>query len=215
MPLTADIIDIANQGFRAGGVPLRMQDFYEGSEQAKTALELFGQARDELLRDKDWSFSRRVLSLTLLKGPPPDGGFDSMTAWSNIYPYPGFLFEYSYPTDCLDLRAIIFPPGLMPDLDPLPGLFRVDNDPTPVVSGNPPTASGPPAKVILCNIMNALAVYRAQVTDPTTWEPGYVAALVASLGKKFAVAFGADPNSQKERSAEAITTTQVASEVRG
>ena len=212
----ADIVDVMNMGLRAGGVPRRIQDFYEGSEQAKTALELFGQARDELLRAKDWSFSRKVVSLTVLKGPPPAGGFNIVTPWTNIYPYPGFLFSYAYPSDCLDIRALIQPPGLMPDLDPLPGLFRVDNDPVPNVSvGPPPVASGPPAKVILCNVANALAVYRAQITSPLLWEPGYVAALVASLGKKFAVAFGEDPNAERERAGEAVATTQTAAEVRG
>lgn len=211
----ADLVDILNQGLRAGGIPKRINDYYEGSEQAKTALELYGQARDELLRDQDWSFSRRVIALTLLKGPPPAGGFNVVTMWSNIYPYPGFLYEYSYPSDALDIRAIIAPPGLMPDLDPLPGNFRVDNDPTPVVSGEPPVASGPAAKVILANVTSALAVYRAQVTDPTQWEPGFVSALVASLGKKFAVAFGASQPEQQERSAESVATTGEAGRVRG
>lgn len=209
------IEDIINQGLRDGGVPLRIADAYEGSEAAKTALEIAGQARDELIRAKDWSFSRGKLPLTLLKGPPPDGGFNPGLQWSNIYPSPGYLFEYAYPDDCLDVRAIIPAPGMMPDLDPLPCLYSIDNDLTPVVSGSPPVAAGPPAKVILCNLMNAMAVYRRRVTDPNSWEPGFTAALVASLGKKFAVAFGADPNTTKEESEEAAATTQIASSVRG
>ena len=212
----ADITDIMNQGLRAGGLPMRIQDYYDGDDAARVALEIFSQSRDELLRIKDWSFSRRIVSLTLLKGPPPDGGYNYAQQWSNVYPAPGWLYEFAYPSDCLDIRAIIPPPfGMMPDLDPVPAVFRVDNDVAPVVTGNPPVAAGPPAKVIYCNVTNALAVYRAQVTDPSTWEVGFVAALVASLGKKFAVAFGANADSEKTKGAEAVGTAQAMSDVRG
>jgi hypothetical protein len=210
-----DAVDICNQGLRAGGVPLRMNDFYEGSEVAHTALEIFGQARDELIRLTDWSFSRGLAALTLLKGPPPAGGYNPAQPWSTLYPRPGFLFEYVYPGDCLDLRAIIEPPGFMPDSDPLPAGWRVDDDLAPVVSGNPPTASGPPAKVILCNVAGAIAVYRRQVTNPALWEPGFIASLVASLGKKFQVAFPTAPEGAKEAAAEAVGTVQEMSEIRG
>lgn len=214
--MAIEAADIVNQGLRAGGVPFRIGELYEGSEAARTALEIFGQARDELLRLTDWSFSRRTLTLTLLKGPPPNGGYSYTQPWTTVYPAPGFLYEYAYPGDCLNLRAIIAPPGLMPDLDPLPALWRIDNDPVPVVSGNPPVAAGPPAKVILCNQTYAIAVYRAQITDPTLWEPGFIASLVASLGKKFAAAFpGGDANEVKEDAAEAAGTTQTMSEIRG
>lgn len=211
--MTADVVDIMNQGLRAAGLPLRVQDFYEGSDAARVALELYGQTRDELLDLKDWSFSRRVVVLTRLKGPPPDGGYSFAQPWSNIYPYPAFLYEYAYPSDCVDLRAISAMPDLMPDLDPLPANWRVDNDPAPnVVNG---VASGPPAKVICCNVTNAMATYRARITDPASFDTGFIAALVVTLGKKFAKAFGADVNADREDEAEAVGTTQTASDLRG
>jgi hypothetical protein len=213
MALAAE--DIVNMGLRDGGVPLRINDLYEGSDAARTALEVYGQARDELTRLTDWSFSRGTLALALLKGPPPAGGYNPGQPWTNAYPVPGFLFEYTFPADCLDVRSITEPPGPMPDLDPKPQLWRIDNDSAPNVSGNPPVASGPPAKVILCNVANAICIYRRQVTDPNEWEPGFIAALVASLGKKFSKAFGSDPNTVREESAEALGTTQTMSAVRG
>lgn len=206
---------ISNQALILARSRKRIADIFEGSSEAQVALELYGQSRDELITAQDWSFSRRVLPLTLLKGPPPNGGYNPIQTWSNIYPYPGFLYEYSYPSDCLDLRAIIAPPGPMPDLDPLPALWRVDNDLTPNVSGSPPVASGPPAKVILCNMTNAIAVYRAQVTDPTTWSPLFVSSLVASLADKFVKAFGEDANMNKEAKTEAVITQQMSGSVRG
>ncbi len=208
--------DIWNQAFRAGGVPLRVNEAFEGSEAARTALELYSQCRDELIDSKDWSFARRIVVLTLLKGPPPANGYNFAQPWSAIYPTPGFLYEYAYPSDCLNLRSIIPPPGPMPDLDPIPALWRLDNDPTPVVSGSPPIASGPPQKVILCNVTNAIAVYRAQVTDPAQWgDPGFTEALVESLGKKFAVAFGQSPDQVRLSTGEAVMAAQAGSAERG
>lgn len=210
------VADIVNMALRAGGVPKRVEEMFEGSDASRVALELYGQCRDELLDLTDWSFSRQTAPLTLLKGPPPDGGYSLATPWSNIYPAPGFLYEYAYPGSAVDLRAIIpMPVGPMPDLDPVPAIWRVDNDPTPNVSGNPPMASGPEAKVIYCNVTNAMGVYRSRVTNPAIFDPGFTAALVALLGKRFAVAFGAGVEAQKEDMAEAVTTERAQSDVRG
>lgn len=210
-----DIIDLMNQGLRAGGVPKRIQDYYDGSDAAQVALELFGQARDELQRLTDWSFNRGVGVLTLLKGPPPAGGYSSSQPWSSIYPDPNWLFEYVYPSDCLDVRSIYPQPVAVPDLDPVPQVWRVENDLTPVVSGSPPAAGGPPAKVILCNVNQAMITYRRQVTDPDLWDTGYIAALVESLGKKFAEAFGADPNEVRQQHEEAVLQREMSADVRG
>lgn len=211
--MAADLVDIVNQGLRDAGRPERIADIYEGSEAAKVALELVGQARDEILRRADWSFNRRTVTLQTLKGPPPPGGYNPIQPWSNIYPTPGYLFEYAYPDDCLDLRAIQQYPGLMPDLDPIPQLLLVQNDATPnVVDG---VAQGPPAKVILCNVNNAIAIYRAQITDPSLWDSGFIAALVASLGDKFATAFGAPVEEAREQKTEAQISREVEADIRG
>ena len=207
------VVNIINEALRAGGVMKRIQDIYEGSDAARVALELYGQARDELLDLKDWSFNRQTAPLTLLKGPPPAGGYSPATPWSNLYPAPGWLYEYDYPSAAVDLRAVIQQPGAMPDLDPVPAAWRVDNDPTPnIVNG---VAVGPEAKVIYCNVTNALGVYRSRVTDPTIFDPGFKAALIALLGKRFAVAFGADVNVQREDMIEATNIANAQSDVRG
>lgn len=213
--MATSVEDLVNQGFRAAGKPIRIQDIYEGSDGARVALELYQQARDELLDLKDWSFNRHTAPLALLKGPPPDGGYNFAQPWSNIYPAPGFLYEYAYPADAVDLRAVIPQPGLMPDLDPRPAVWRVDNDATPNVGGIPPVATGPEAKVIYCNVTSAIAIYRSRVTNPAIFDPGFTAALVALLGKRFAVAFGSDVNTQREDTAEAIGTANAQSDVRG
>ena len=207
--------DIVNQALMLARRARRIGDMLEGSQEAIIALELYSQARDELLDLHDWSFSRETNPLTLLKGPPPNGGYNFAQPWSDIYPAPGFLFEYAYPSDCLDIRGISQQPGPMPDLDPLPERWRIDNDLTPVVTGNPPTAAGPPAKVIYCNVPNAIATYRARITNPASFDTGFVAALVASLAKKFGEAFALDAESRKEDMAEAAGVAEFASSLRG
>lgn len=208
--------DICNMGLRAAGLPLRIEDIYAGDDASKVALELYGQARDSLLDAEDWSFNRHTAPLTLLKGPPPNGGYNYAQPWSNIYPAPEWLMEYAYPSDMIDLRAIMPPPnGIMPDLDPVPQLWRVDNDSTPNVSGDPPVASGPAAKVIYCNVVDALAVYRSRVTNPQLFDPGFIDALVATLAKRFASAFNYEVNQQRELASEAVGTVNLQSDVRG
>jgi len=213
--MSATVEDIINLALDETGYPHHIADIYEGSPAARVGLEIYGQTRDELLRARDWSFSRRAVSLSLLKGPPPAGGYNPVQPWSAINPYPGFLYEYSYPSDCLDLRAIVGAPGPMPDLDPLPAEWRVDNDPLPIVTGTPPVAGGPAAKVILCNTTNAMAIYRARVTDMTTWEPLFTQTLVDALAVKFRKAFGMELNAEREAVAESAGAAQGAAGVRG
>lgn len=206
--------DLCNMSLRAAGLPMRINDIFDGSDASKVALELYGQCRDSLLDAEDWSFNRHTAPLTLLKGPPPAGGYSYAQPWSNLYPAPEWLFEYAYPGDMVDLRAIMAPPiGPMPDLDPMPQVWRVDNDSTPnVVAG---VAVGPPDKVIYCNVINALAVYRSRVTNPALYDPGFIDALVAALAKRFAASFNYEVNQQKEMGAEAVSTINVQSDVRG
>lgn len=211
--MAVSVEDIVNQAFRAGGVPLRIENIYEGSDGARTALELYGQARDELLDLKDWSFNRETAPLVLLKGPPPAGGYNFSQPWSSVYPAPGWLYEYAYPIPAIDLRAIIWPPSGMPDLDPVPVLWRVDNDPVPNIVDGIPT--GPEAKVIYCNVTDAIAIFRSKVTSPLIFDPGFTAALVSLLGKRFAVAFGASVDVAREDMSEAVATANAQSDVRG
>ena len=77
-------------------------------------------------------------------------------------------------------------------------MFSVDND----------YSLSPPAKVVLCNIANAVLVYTGQITDPTTWEADFVEAFAAALGRRLAPSLvGLDPakmEAQDEAAAKAI-----------
>jgi hypothetical protein len=231
--MATSVEDICNQSLRALGVRRRIGWLFEGSEAARAALEVYGQTRDELLRSQDWDFARRPVALVLLKGPPPPGGFNPSQPWSTAYPPPGWLYEYGYPSDAIEIAAIVPPPGFMPDRDPKPGRFRVDNDFTlgggeiltgggavltgggAVLIGGTGGVSASGTKVILTDVRNAVAIYRAQVTDPSQWNAGFTAVMIERLAQKLSVALAQSLDLLKTTAAEGTATVMVADKRRG
>jgi hypothetical protein len=212
MPLALE--DVVNQALVDIGYAGKLiGDIYEGSMAARTALEIYNQTRDEILDAGEWPFARRAnVALTLLKGPPPPGGYNPMQPWTVRFPPPGWLYEYAYPDDCLDLRAIIPPPTVMFDLDPVPALWRIDDDDSLV---NRDGQAVPEAKVILTNTKNALAIYEGQITDPQFWEPGFVATLVKRMGEKLSRRLVGKEDVFKDDAAQGAAAFQAANEARG
>jgi hypothetical protein len=158
--------DLCNMAIRAAGLPMRIEAYYDGSPASRVALELYGQARDELLQEGDWPFCFREVALVAVPDQTPP------TPWA---------YEYGYPTDCLRMRYIRPGPltGGTENYDPQPVLFRPWNDNRP----------SPAVEAILTDTPDAVLIYNARVTDPGTWQPEFTKALVASLALKFASAF--------------------------
>jgi hypothetical protein len=167
--------DVINLALVRIGYKTRMGSIWEGSMAAKKALDIYSQTRDEMLRAFDWSFAERNVGMTLIKQAPA-GGYFPPNMWSSAYPPVPWLFEIQYPSDCLKVRAVKNVPVFVPDFDPQPYQFSVDND----------NALAEPSKVILCNVYPGLVVYTGQITDPLDWEPDFTEALAASLGRRLA-----------------------------
>jgi hypothetical protein len=173
--------DLANIALvRMGWKGPRVASLFDGSEAAQKFLDLYAQTRDELLRNDiyDWGFAERNLSLNLLKFAPVGGYFPPNTWNPATNPPPGWLYEYTYPDDCLKVRAVKPVPLFGINWDPQPVVFSIDNDSTFI----------PPQRVILCNVQNAVLVYTGRVTDPTTWDVSFVAALATKLERYVAAA---------------------------
>lgn len=189
--------DVINLALVRIGYKKRIGDLYDGSEAAKHALTIYAQTRDEMLRQFGWGFAERSVTMTLLKQAPP-GGYVPPVTWSTAYPVLPWRYEYAYPDDCLEVRSVRQVPALLFNPDPQAQLFSVDND----------YSLSPPAKVVLCNIANAVLVYTGQITDPTTWEADFVEAFAAALGRRLAPSLvGLDPakmEAQDEAAAKAI-----------
>src|SRR5258708_3438511 len=89
---------IINLSLSRIGFKGRIGSLYDGSTAAKKALDLYGQTRDELIRDGSWEFAERIVSGTLVKQAPA-GGY-VVTPWSAANnPDLPWLFSYAYPTD--------------------------------------------------------------------------------------------------------------------
>lgn len=170
--------DLCNDALKRIGSKVRIGNLYEGSAAAKIILDVYGQTRDALLRQKDWNFAERNTDMTLLKSAPV-GGYGP-GGWNSAYPSIPWLFSYAYPSDCLRVRAIKPQPIFVKNFDPQPHTFSVENDPS----------FDPPRKVILCDVPNALLTYTGQITDPLNWEPTFCEAFAANLGRIIAPAIG-------------------------
>lgn len=166
--------DVVNVALRRIGYTLRIGSLLDGSKAASASLDIYAQTRDQLLRQGDWNFAERNISLTLLKSAP-DGGYIPPTIWNAVdYPPLPWSFSYAYPGDCLKVRAIKPQTIFTFDPSPLPNLFSVAND----------NGDDDKPKVLLCNVADAILVYTGQITSPADWEPDFVEAMASALGRR-------------------------------
>ena len=165
--------DVVNVALSRIGYKLSIGSLYDGSEAAGQALSIYAHTRDELLRQNDWDFAERNLSLTLLK-QAPDGGYVPPTVWTPAYPPIPWFFQYAYPDDCLKVRAIKPQSIFVMEFDPQPVVWSIANDPT----------YSPIQRVILCNVPDAIMTYTGQVTNITNWDVDTVEAFAATLGRR-------------------------------
>jgi hypothetical protein len=199
------VAQICNAALHRIGYETEIGYLYEGSTAARIALAVYGQTRDALLRSKDWPFARQSAALALLKTAPP-GGYGYGNPWTSAYPPAPWIYEYAYPAACLEMRSVRPTPVLMPEYDPVPNIFVIADD----------TAIQPaPAKVVLTNLRNALAVFTGQVTDMTQWEPMFTEALVEALARRFGEALGGNADAIKLQLGIEAETAAAADLVRG
>jgi hypothetical protein len=167
--------DLVNLALTRIGYKGRIGNLFEGSPASKKALDVYSQTRDELLRENiDWGFSERNVAMTLLKFAPLTGYIPPVVWNPVVNPSLPWLFEYAYPSDALDVRAVKPVPPLVLSFDPQPNVFAVEND----------NAFTPPQRVILCNVPGALLTYTGQITDLTTWDADAVEAFAATLARR-------------------------------
>jgi hypothetical protein len=167
---------LVNTALDRVGYKKRIGSLYDGSDAALKALDIYGQCRDQLLRDFEWGFAERDVTLSLLKTAPV-GGYSASQPWNTTYPILPWIYEYTYPADMIKLRSLRAA-GPIPDYDPGPVVFRVAND----------NSYNPFRRVILTNLTNAIAVYTGQVTDPSTWDVGFTESFITQLGQRLAPA---------------------------
>lgn len=150
--------DVVNLALAVIGRRDRIGNIYEGSAAARAALDIYSQARDEMLRAGNWGFAEKIAAAVV-----------SGTA----APFP-WTVSYVYPTDCIRVRNMFA------------ATYQADqNNPVPILYQIADAASG---KVILCKTAAATLVYTEQVTDPTKWDALFIAAFADDLGRRMAPA---------------------------
>lgn len=123
--------DIINDALVRIGYKLRIASLQDGSEAASEALNIYGQTRDEMLRNGNWMFAQKTATLTLLKSAPA-GGYIPPTQWNpTTNPPLPYSYEYLYPDDCLKVRAVKSVPLFLFNPDPQPKLFTIGSDTLP------------------------------------------------------------------------------------
>lgn len=195
--------DVINIALARIGFKSRIGSIWDGSVSAKKALDIYSETRDEILRSGDWGFAERNATLTLLKSAPI-GGYVPPVVWSSQYPAIPWLFSYQYPSDCLKVRSVKPQPILIPNFDPQPNLFSVDND----------NSYSPALKVVLCNLNPVIMVYTGQITNPLDWEADFIETFTLALGHRLAPALtGMDAAKMQEQ--DEMIVRQTADRQRG
>lgn len=167
---------VINYSLRKAGFRNRVGSLYDGTDQSKAALDLYGQMRDAMLATGEWDFAQRTTVGALLKQAPTIPPNYIIHPWSPTYPALPWAYEYAYPADAVQIRAVKQQPVSLPNFDPRYFNFEVSND----------EGFSPAKKVVLCNIKNAILVYAAQVTDPTEWNVSFLDALADRLADPLA-----------------------------
>ena len=189
----ASEVSLCNRALAAIGTRSTISSLDEASVEGRTCALLYESTRDEILGMAYWNFARKTALLGLLKSAPgtPKGPATS-AGWNSAYPSPPWLYQYAYPSDCLQIRQIIA--QLTNAYAGVP-LMGGGASPYPFISmmGAPFTvaldtdASGGQVQVILTNQYSAIAVYTAAITNPALFESAFEEAVVQALAAKLAI----------------------------
>ncbi len=197
--------DVVNLSLQRIGYPGRIGNIFDGSEAAKDSLDIYSQTRDDMLRDGDYPFASRSVAGALLKSAPVGGYFPPNTWAAVTYPAQPWKYEYTYPDDCLQLRACKPAVYFVPNFSPQPYTFAISND----------NGYTPARRVILSNVQDAMLIYTAQVTNPATWPPDFIEAFAAALGQRLAASLMKSTEMVKLEAADTAAETMEADRRQG
>ena len=156
MSSPTSVEEICNIALIRVGYPELIGSIYDGTKQARAALYLYAQARDNILRLKNWPFAYQQIP-GVASGVPPVG-------WK---------FSWAYPATCIRVRDL-FTTLPSPNLDPQPLLWELSNN-----------AQTPGTRYIVTQVTPIWINFIGQVVDMTTWEPGFVETVISTLAQRF------------------------------
>lgn len=182
--MTVSVEDLLNMALVRSGYSVRIGSIFEGSAASRAGLEFYAQTRDSLFGAADWRFLRQQVSLgDPIKTAPP-GGYPPSRPWNPATdPIQPWIFEYTYPANCIEIRSLRPGSVVIPEFTPNFTRFTTADD----------TSLG--AKVVLTNLPSAIANITGRVTDPDAWQDSnFTEALIDELASQFQKWLPLDPN---------------------
>lgn len=218
----ATSLDIINQALaQAAARSKPLTSINDQSNEGRYARLFYDDTRQGLLRAAHWQFAEKTAALTLQKAAPgtPENTASAET-WTNAYPAPPWLYQYAYPSDCLQMRLIVpmLPigsqtvPGATPAVYPY-GMAYPNNSMVAFQKAHGTTDDLVTEVVcILTNQPNAIAKYTKDVTDVSKWDASFEDAMVASLASRFAIPISGSKTLFKLKAQEAYAAVMEARE---
>lgn len=194
-------VDVCNLALANIGTRSTIAALTEDSNEARACNLWYATTRDEVTGMAFWNFARKTVNLSLIKSAPgtPTNPSATGTAWTPDWPAPPWLYEYAYPSDCIQMRFLS--PQITTGVDGVP-IFG------PNVITSPPNWGGaavrwlaatdevgtPAAQtnVVLTNQYQAIGVYTVRTTNTNLFSAQFVTALAAALGAKIAMQLTGD-----------------------
>lgn len=189
---------ICNRALASIGGRTTIASLTEASNAARQCNIIYSATRDEVLQMAFWNFAGKTDYLSLLKSAPgtptnPTGA----TTWTTAYPSPPWLYEYGYPSDCLQVRFLV--PQVQTGLTGTPfmsnqmGMYPYVMGPAARFEiASDENDTGAQINCILTNQYQAIARYTRRTTDPNLFGAQFVQALVMALAAKLALALTGD-----------------------
>lgn len=187
-------VNICNRALQAIGARTTIAALTEQSVEARNCNLIYQDTRDQVLAMAYWNFAQKTDYLALLKSAPatPSNPSATATQWSTAYPAPPWLYQYAYPSDCIQMSKIV--QQIQNTYVGTPYTSGGSNTyPYMVGPGSPfnvttdEDSNGQQQNVILTNQYQAIGVYTKRITTPSLFGAQFVEALVQALAAKLAL----------------------------
>lgn len=224
---------IANQAIDAAGLDYSLGDIEDGTRQSQVILRHYSECLKQLLRAANWDWARRETPLQMVA----DASGQTSTVGSLVPS--GFLYSYSYPTNCAKVRFIPanyrgqyspVPSGNIVPSDSdapltsapiqtnapvplMPSRFLITSDPNYIPDGaanDLPGVSPIGQTLILSNVYMARCVYTFEANYPNLWDSLFREAMVSFLASKIVFPLGKDKKFARQIRADNIAIAQAA-----
>ena len=157
----------------------------ESSAEGQACARQYEQCKEAVLRSAHWNFARRQVTLSLLK--------DATTIPPGTVPQP-WMYEYSYPSDCL-LAYAMLPQMANPNGQAIDAGWQPPQPQMPMVRfivAQDDDVTGNAIPVILTNTPQAQLIYTRRVDNPNLFDAIFIETFIAYLGAKLAATLTGD-----------------------